>query len=213
MTDPSAPTLHHLTSSQSLKVLWALEETGKKFNLNLIQRNSQRDYPHLMDLHPRGKSPILVDNGCVIAESRLVLEHIKEHYSDGRWNKSGEEKIRDDYFAEFSTATIANPLYALMMAEFFNIKSEALTTFAENELHLQYKLLDEALCQQPFFGGREIGISDFMMSWRFDFATQRGYIDVEKYPSIKTWYQTIQSRDAYKEALRKTGTYDLKGFT
>lgn len=57
------PTLHHLTSSQSLRVLWALEELAAQlqqpYRLRVYRRVRGRAPPELKRIFPLGKSPIL----------------------------------------------------------------------------------------------------------------------------------------------------------
>ncbi|KAL0481398.1 glutathione S-transferase [Acrasis kona] len=217
-------TLHHLTSSQSMRILFALEDLKVPYNLNVIKRDISRSYPQLDEVHPLGKSPVLTDKGRSFAESRIILQYLKDYYSSGAWDKSGDDKFRDDYFAEFSNATLSPKMMMLMFFELIPAMSpwyvkplmngifNNITPMFKKDLDKPFQLMEEALSKQPYFGGDNIGLSDFSMSWPMDWADQRKYIDFSLYPNIKKWYDSIRDRESYKVALEKGGPYDLVFF-
>jgi glutathione S-transferase len=119
------PTLYHLSSSQSLRVLWALEElkeaNGTRYNLKKYARVKSLAPKELESIHPLGKSPILTvepisktvtpnDSGSnkkTLIESRLILLFIADNYANGLWNpKSAASRERDLFFQEFANSTV-----------------------------------------------------------------------------------------------------------
>ncbi|KAF2100192.1 putative glutathione S-transferase [Rhizodiscina lignyota] len=118
------PTLHHLSSSQSNRVLWALEElaegNGLKYGLKAYPREHGVAPKELKSISPLGKSPILtvepVDQSGhnslaaekeVVTESRIILQFISDNYSNGIWvPESPEDKKRDAFFQEFANSTL-----------------------------------------------------------------------------------------------------------
>ncbi|RMJ25066.1 glutathione s-transferase [Aspergillus sp. HF37] len=126
-SSPPTPTLHHLAHSQSIRVLFALEEFGLPYHLKAYQRVKGRAPPELRDLFPLGKSPILEipptesESGplrhvstnpnpgtdrTVVTESRLILHHLADHYAPGLCT-SNEDAARNTYFEEFAMCTLA----------------------------------------------------------------------------------------------------------
>ena len=122
----SIPTLHHLQSSQSHRVLWALEELAGEHNI----RYNLKKYPReggvaprsLKSVFPLGKSPILTledEHGKpdetvyqitpgVLTESRLILQFLSDTYSQGIWEPTSEhDRRRDVFFQEFANNTLA----------------------------------------------------------------------------------------------------------
>ncbi|WP_312927536.1 glutathione S-transferase, partial [Pseudescherichia sp.] len=74
-------TVHHLNQSRSQRVLWALEELGLPYQIVRYQREKTMMAPEaLKRVHPLGKSPVLDDNGTIVAESGAILEHLQETY-------------------------------------------------------------------------------------------------------------------------------------
>ncbi len=62
-------TVHHLNQSRSQRVLWALEELQLPYQIVRYQREKTMLAPAALKIHPLGKSPVLEDNGYVLAES------------------------------------------------------------------------------------------------------------------------------------------------
>lgn len=79
-------TVHHLNNSRSHRVLWLLEELGLDYELVTHQRDATTNLapPELLDIHPLGKSPVVVDDGEVIIESGAIIEHLTRVHGQGR---------------------------------------------------------------------------------------------------------------------------------
>lgn len=120
-TQPPTATLHHLESSQSLRILWALEELneryGTEYDLKVYKRQAKAN-PEMLEISPLGFAPILTipidpkqpptkDNRIVKVESRLILDYIVSTYDrDGMWTPSPEDQERDEFFQEFGQNTM-----------------------------------------------------------------------------------------------------------
>lgn len=111
-TTPLYTRLHHLESSQSIRVLTALEDLNEVHNLQYRLRTYPRKYSSegTKVVHLLGKSPIL----CIgpnpedaLSETRLILQHLADTYSKGICESDGEEdKKRDLVFQEFANASL-----------------------------------------------------------------------------------------------------------
>ena len=75
-------TVHHLETSRSQRILWLLEELGVPYELKVYQRDkvTRLAPPELKAIHPLGKSPVVTDDGTVIAESAVIIEYIVEKF-------------------------------------------------------------------------------------------------------------------------------------
>lgn len=134
-----SPTLHHLSSSSSLRVLWALEELsrsgGKEYNLKNYKRVKGRAPEELKKVFPLGKSPVLEIPGVnlfrplpflhdddnnnetktIVTESRLILQLLSDKYSDGEWvPETYEDKERDTYFLEFANSSFTGVVNSII---------------------------------------------------------------------------------------------------
>ena len=63
--------VHHLNESRSQRILWMLEELALKYEIVPYQRDAATRLapPELKRVHPLGKSPVIEENGRVVAES------------------------------------------------------------------------------------------------------------------------------------------------
>ena len=62
-------TVHHLETSRSQRILWLLEELGVPYEIVVYRRDRKTRLapPELKAIHPLGKSPVITDDGEVIA--------------------------------------------------------------------------------------------------------------------------------------------------
>ncbi|RAO70079.1 uncharacterized protein BHQ10_006091 [Talaromyces amestolkiae] len=135
------PTLHHLSSSSSLRVLWALEELslsgGLQYNLRNYKRVKGRAPEELKKVFPLGKSPVIEIPGVnlfrplpflhddnnnetktIVTESRLILQLLSEKYSNGEWvPDAGDDKERDSYFLEFANSSFTGVVNSVIYFE------------------------------------------------------------------------------------------------
>ena len=90
-------TLHHFPQSRSLRVVWALEETG--VDAEIITRALDRSYLKSADfkaLNPLSKVPVFFDGDQRIVESNAIIEYIANKYGEGRLTRKPSD---DDYGA------------------------------------------------------------------------------------------------------------------
>ncbi|MCA8887739.1 MAG: glutathione S-transferase, partial [Parvularculaceae bacterium] len=61
--------VHHLENSRSQRVLWLLEELGLDYEVKRYNRDSKTGLApkELLKVHPLGKSPVIADDGRVLA--------------------------------------------------------------------------------------------------------------------------------------------------
>ncbi|KAF1815234.1 putative glutathione S-transferase [Eremomyces bilateralis CBS 781.70] len=233
------PTVYNMSSSKAREVLWALEEiadAGIKYNIVNLPRRGADTTKVLKSHFPLGKSPTVtlehVDGEAevtyqiipnVLTETRLILQFISDHYTDGIWiPESEEDKARDTFFQEFANGSLLAKVNFIVTFEvipamlFFPLRQLTLLMVLPirlhfmNDLTISYQILDDALSEErPWFSGKKLGLADLNMIFPMDQAVGGGYIKLEKYPKLAKWHDTVINRPAYKRALEKGGPYDL----
>ncbi|MGB0514920.1 MAG: glutathione S-transferase family protein, partial [Wenzhouxiangellaceae bacterium] len=107
-------TLHHLNNSRSQRVLWLLEELGLKYKLKRYQRDRKTNLAPeaLKDVHPLGKSPVLVDGDATLAESAVIVEYLARKYGDGDWAPAPEhpDYWKFSYWMHYAEGSLMPPL-------------------------------------------------------------------------------------------------------
>ncbi|HEX4871454.1 MAG TPA: glutathione S-transferase N-terminal domain-containing protein, partial [Nevskiaceae bacterium] len=78
--------VHHLNNSRSQRVLWLLEELGLPYRVQRYERDAKTMLapPELRAVHPLGKSPVIEDEGLVVAESGAIVEYLVDRHGGGR---------------------------------------------------------------------------------------------------------------------------------
>ena len=73
-------TVHHLENSQSLRIVWFMEELGIDYELKLYKRDliTSLAPPDLKALSPLGTAPVITDDidGVALCETNAILDYI-----------------------------------------------------------------------------------------------------------------------------------------
>jgi glutathione S-transferase len=91
--------VHHLDDSRSQRILWLLEELGVPYEIRHHKRDPKtRLAPlELKQVHQLGKSPVIEDEGRVVAESGAIIDYILRKYGKGRLQPAPSQPDYDDY--------------------------------------------------------------------------------------------------------------------
>src|SRR5688572_17721011 len=105
-------TVHHLNNSRSQRILWMLEELGLPYELRRYQRDPKTMLapPELRQVHPLGKSPVLEDDGTVVAESGAIVEYLVEKAGRLGAPADPEGALKYRMFLHYAEASVMPPL-------------------------------------------------------------------------------------------------------
>jgi glutathione S-transferase len=203
--------VHHLDDSRSQRILWLLEELWLPYEIRQHKRDPETRLapPELKQIHALGKSPVIEDNGKVIAESGAIMDYVLRHYGDGQLAPSPSDPDYDDYihwmhYAEGSGMPAL--IIRINVARVGEAAAPALPRL-DGEIALQLSYLDGALKDHPYILGEAFSAADIQLSFIGELAGARFGID--SYPHIKAWVHRFQARPAYQAALTKGGAYSF----
>ena len=82
---PLMITLHSLDQSRALRIVWLLEILGTPYRLQTYRRHPDTLLApeELKAIHPLGKSPLLDDDGFILAESGAITDYLIQTYGNG----------------------------------------------------------------------------------------------------------------------------------
>lgn len=80
MTDSLKPRLWHCYSSRSLRPLWALEEMGVDYQLELLPFPPRMFQPDYLEINPLGTVPYFSDGTVEMTESTGICLYLAEKY-------------------------------------------------------------------------------------------------------------------------------------
>ena len=218
--------VHHLNNSRSQRILWLLEELGLDYEIKKYQRNAETMLapPELLAIHPLGKSPVITDDGNVVAESGAIIEYLLERYGHGRLVPPAgtPDKLRFTYILHYAEGSAMTPL--LMKLVFDRVETGPMPFFAKpiaraiaQKVKKSYvmpqivnhlKFLEAELNKSSWFAGEEFSAADIQISFVLEAAAARGGLGAQ-YPKLDAFLVRIHARPAFLRALERGGKYEL----
>jgi len=216
--------VHHLNDSRSQRVLWLLEELGLPYEIVRYQRD-----PHtllapasLRTVHPLGKSPVVVEDGEVLAESGAIVEILADRHGGGRLAPAAgtPERARYLYWLHYAEGSAMPPLLLRLVfarvadakMPFFarpiarGIAATVRRTFIDPQIASHLDFMEGQLAQREWFAGDAFSAADIQMSFPLEAASVRAGLDAGR-PRLWAWLQRIHARPAYRHALERGGPY------
>ena len=201
--------VHHLENSRSQRILWLLEELGLPYEVRRYERDRKTMLapPSLREIHPLGKSPLVEDDGRVIAETGAIVDYLVEK-SGGRL---GPPANRDSvllyrHFLHYAEGSLMPPLLVLLVLNRLGLLGKPAKATVRKMIDVHLDWLETELAGRDWFAGSEFTAADVMMSFPLEAARHRAGLD-ESRPNLIDWLERIHARPAYAEALRKGGPY------
>ncbi len=218
--------VHHLNNSRSQRVLWLLEELGVPYEVKRYQRDRKTMLapPELRAVHPLGKSPVIEDDGQVLAESGAIVEYLAERYGDARLVPPAgtPERLRYRYWMHFAEGTAQPPLLLKLLFDrvetgpmpFFvrpvarAIAQRAKGSYIQPNIDRNLDFMESELRGRDWFAGDAFSAADVQMSFPLEAAVVRGGLDARR-PRLMDFLERIHARPAYRRAIEKGGEYAL----
>ena len=219
-------TVHHLNNSRSQRVLWLLEELGLEYQVKRYQRDPRTMLapPELRAVHPLGKSPVIDDDGQVIAESGAIIEYLVDRHGQGRLRPppGTPQRLRYTYWLHYAEGSAMPPLLMSLVfgklrespAPFFirpiirGIADKVLDSYVRPQIKTHLDFLESELQRSEWFAGDQFSAADVQMSFPIEAAASRGGLDASR-PRLMEFLQRIHPRPAYVRALEHGGPYQL----
>ena len=218
--------VHHLNNSRSQRVLWLLEELGVEYTVKRYERdpNTMLAPASLRKVHPLGKSPVIEEDGVIVAESGAIVEYIVGRHGHGRLvpPPGTPEHLRYTYFLHYAEGSAMPPLLLSLIFSrmpdapmpFFlrpvvrTISAKAMSSFILPQLKLHLDFIEGELGRSAWFAGAEFSAADIQMSFPIEAAASRGGLDANR-PKLSAYLERIHARPAYRRAIEKGGPYDV----
>ena len=215
--------VHHLENSRSQRILWLLEELNLSYEIKSYKRDPKTMLapPELKEVHPLGKSPVITDNGKVIAESAFIIDYLVNNYGNGKLKPQNEDDLlRYTYWLHYAEGSAMTPL--LMKLVFDKVESSPMPFFVKPiakkisqavksswinqqiKLHLDY--MENEISKTGWFAGNEFSAADIMMSYPIEAASARGGVGRK---NLEAFHQKIITRPAYQRAIERGGPFSV----
>jgi glutathione S-transferase len=221
--------VHHLETSRSQRILWLLEELGVPYELKIYKRNpvTRLAPPELKAVHPLGKSPVITDDGQVIAESGAIIEYLVEKYAHVAKGDLANlqpppgtvEHRQCRFWMHYAEGSLMN--WLVMKLVFSTIPTQPMPFFARPIARalcgkVQAQLIDPNLLTAAefieahleghrWFLGPDLSMADFQMSFAVEALMSRAVANPARYPKLSEYQVRLRARPAYQRAEAKGG--------
>lgn len=216
--------VHHLEHSRSQRVLWLLEELSVSYDVKRYERDKKTNLAPaaLMKVHPLGKSPVIEDDGEIVAETGAIMDYILEKYGKGRLMPPAgtKERNRFRYWMHAAEGSFMPPLvFSLFlnrmetapMPFFAKPVARRLTNgvrkaYLDHTTKALFDYVEAELGAHEWLAGDDFTAADIIMSFPLEAAQQR--VEAAKNrPNIGAFLKKIRARPAYARALEAGGPY------
>lgn len=201
--------VHHLENSRSQRILWMLEELGMPYEIKRYERNKTTMLapPELKRIHPLGKSPVIEDDGRVVAETGAIVEYLVDK-ADGRLGAPAtrDGALRYRFWLHYAEGSLMPPLLVKLVLGRVPLLGKPAQKRLQPMIDVHLDYVENELSQRPWFAGDEITAADVMMSFPLEAARSRGGLDASR-PHTIAWLEKVHARPAYQAGLKAGGPY------
>lgn len=196
-------TVHHLDFSRSTRVLWLLEELGLGYELVRHRRDVGGPAPNeLRQIHPLGKSPVIVDGDLMLAESSAILRYLDRCYGRSRFTPSDEAKrALHDEWIDYVEGSLAFPVLVTLIGG--RDLPQRLASKMIAALPREWQHIASAVTPGPYLMGEQLTLADMQMSYVAAIAATGGML--QNQPAVERYLATLMKHPALQRALDKGG--------
>lgn len=217
-------TVHHLENSQSIRILWLLEELGVDYELRHYSRvGPQTLAPEdFKALHVIGTSPTISDGELVLPETNAIVDYILDkHPSPALRPAAGHpQRARYLYWLHATQGSLMPLLLdALILKRMVSnvpfilrpVLALVVGKVREAFLHSRYdrimRFMDRELEASTWLSGEDLTAADIVMGYCLSVAEVR-VGRLEERPHVRRFLTQMRERPAYKRALAKNGPFN-----
>ncbi|MEP1231401.1 MAG: glutathione S-transferase [Litorimonas sp.] len=202
-------TVHHLNNSRSQRILWLLEELEIEYEIKHYHRDPQtsRAPAELKAVHPLGKSPLIEDDGLIVAETGAIIVYLLDKYGNGalRPEKNTQDYVDYVHFLHFAEGSAMLPLLLALYTGFLGEAADPIQPMIISEIKAILDYCEYNLISSPYFAGETLTGADIQMIFPLEAAKARGRL--KGYEACNEYVARIHARPAYLRALEKGGEY------
>ena len=216
--------VHNLENSQSIRIIWLLEELGVDYEIVQYKRRDQgkglapSDYKKL---HPAGTSPTISHGDTYLAETNAIVDYILDLHPDDQLRPKPESPDRTQYLYWFH-ATQGSLMPLLLDSLIFKrmesnapffirpvigfVVNRVKDVFLQPRLTRIFKYINSELEIHPWLAGENFTAADIVMGYCLEVAEVRSGM-LDDYPNILNYLRRMRERAGYQRAIEKNGPF------
>jgi len=196
----------HMPNSRSSRVVFAAEEIGMPYEIDL-RRRSELKKPDVLAINPFGASPVIEDGDVKMMESMAIIEYLIERYDkNGRLTPPSEYPARAKYLQwfHFAEGSLAPPMVQCLRNSGVwptTPRDDKAFAAAKHFLDIGVGFVDDSLAKSPFIAGDRLTAADIGVHWVLHIARMLQLIDFGEFKNCAAYMERIDSRPSVKKAF------------
>jgi len=193
--------------TRSLRVIWALEELGKDYELRPVDLRNRMADAEFLELNPSGFLPVMKDGDVAMVDSIAILEYLIARYDDGVLAPAAGDPCFPNYqqFLHLGESGLAAYLNVIVGSKFMAPKDEKDNfgaRMAQQMFESRLALVARQLGRAPMMAGDRFTAADISVIYALGMAERLGLGDLFG-PEIAGYRERMTARPAYRRANAK----------
>ena len=216
-------TVHNLENSQSIRILWLLEELGVDYHIEQYSRTPGQGIApsQYKKLHPIGTSPTISDDDFALPETNAIMDYILDKHPNPqlRPEPGSPQRARYLYWFHATQGSLMPMLLDSLILKRMStlppfplrnltkiVTNKVTASFVQPRLDRIFSFMEQQLSQSTWLSGEEFTAADIVMGYCLEVAEVRIGFD-NHYPHIAGFINHMRQRPAYQRALAKNGPF------
>ncbi len=196
------------------KVLWTLDELEIEYtHQDVGSKVGDLETPEFLQLNPRARIPVLVDEDSVVWESNTIVRYLSAAYGENLlWPANPVERSYADKWMDWELATLQPDFMGLFWGFYRKPENKRDTDQIEHSksrCEQHFAMLDNHLKHNGYLAGEAFSMGDIPAATSLYRYFEMG-IAVKKPANLMAWYQRLSEREAFQQTIM-TPFAELKG--
>ena len=197
--------LWHCKDARSFRVLWALEELGLDYELEVLPFPPRWMQPEFLDINPLGTIPFFVDGPARMTESAAICEYLAVKHGAGTLAVDPDEDDFGSYlnWLHHGEATLTFPQTLVFRYGTLERPEKRQPQVVED--YRKWFLARTALAERTLADGREFlcagrfTAADISVAYALLFAGNLGHLELVG-ENLRRWWSGLQERPGFRAA-------------
>jgi glutathione S-transferase len=190
--------IYGTSMSRAGRCLWALEETGVKYEHVPTQIADAKSPAHLK-VNPNGHIPVIDDDGLVLWESMAINFYLAAKYGKAPlWPDAVQDRALANQWSYWAMLEVEPHLVTILQNRMFlppEKRSEQAVAEAIEKLKAPLKVIEQHLGNRDYLLGKDFTIGDLNVASVWMLGTMVGF-DFSSAPKTMAWLTKCISRPA-----------------
>jgi glutathione S-transferase len=196
--------LYHCVAARSFRPLWALEELGLPYQLNMLAFPPRVADRAFLKINPLGTVPAFIDGELQMTESAAICHYLGVKYGPSPLVVNSEEPDFGRFlnWLHFGEATLTFPQTIVLRYERFETPERRLPQAASDYRRWflgRLRTLEPVLAQQTNICAGRFTMADISVGYALLLAEYLG-LEPEFPESVRDYLKQLKERDGFKRA-------------